>query len=287
MASSIKALLGRTKRYFQRIFRWFIVLSQVRGTRSNDKISLIVSALASIFTSFYRLDDWQDPVLLRDSVVDVKGVGTFSLKARSDELYHVCPFREACVISAISKYLQRGEVFIDAGANIGFYSVLASKIVGTSGSVIAIEMIESTASSLMHNIDLNHSLNVRIVKAAVTNKVAPNLRALYRSGSLGQATLIQGNREEGETHQSEIVSTIKLSEILKEFQQISILKLDLEGSELDALLSAGKSLEKISNIIFELLDPIDDTLPSFLIGHGYLLERLDGRNILAKKAFLT
>jgi FkbM family methyltransferase len=287
MASSIKQFAGRPKRYSQRIFRWLLLITQVRGTRLSDKISLVTSALLSIFTSLYRLDDWQDPVLLRDSLVDVKGVGSFSLKARTDELYHVCPFRESYVISAISKYLRNGEVFIDAGANIGFYSVLASRIVGSSGSVIAIEMIDSTASSLKRNTELNHASNIRIVQAAITSKTDPNIRAFYRTGSLGQASLIYGDIVEGEAHQSESVRTISLSEILKEFQQISILKMDLEGSELDALLSAGQNLEKVNSIIFELLDSSDNTLCSFLVGHGYLLERLDGRNILARRLLLN
>ena len=283
MLTAIKPLFGRPKRFCQRVFRWFLVLYQVRGSRLSDKFTLITSALLSPFIAFYRLDHWQDPVLLRDSLVDVKGVGSFFLKARSDELYHVCPFRERHVMSAISKYLRHGEVFIDAGANIGFYSILASSLVGPSGLVVAVEMIESTASSLKYNIELNGATNILVEHAALTSKADQSVNAFFRRGSLGQASLANVDIIGCEALSCESVGTISLSEILKEFQEISILKMDLEGSELDALLSAGENLRKINIIIFELLNSNDISLINFLNDHGYLLERLDGRNFLAKK----
>ena len=286
MLTTIKLLVGRPKRFCQRVFRWFPVLYQVRGSRLSDKFTLITSALLSPFIAFYRLDHWQDPVLLRDSLVDVKGVGSFFLKARSDELYHVCPFRERHVMSAISKYLRHGEVFIDAGANIGFYSILASSLVGSSGLVVAVEMIESTASSLKYNIELNGASNILIEQAALTSKADQSVNAFFRRGSLGQASLANVDRIGSVVLSCESVRTISLGEILKDFHEISILKMDLEGSELDALLSAGENLRKINIIIFELLNSSDISLITFLNDHGYLLERLDGRNFLAKKHFI-
>ena len=137
--------------------------------------------------------------------------------------------------------------------------------------------------SLKYNIELNGATNILVEHAALTSKADQSVNAFFRRGSLGQASLANVDIIGCEALSCESVGTISLSEILKEFQEISILKMDLEGSELDALLSAGENLRKINIIIFELLNSNDISLINFLNDHGYLLERLDGRNFLAKK----
>ena len=55
----------------------------------------------------------------------------------------------------IESLLQPGDVFIDIGANIGYYSLLATKLVGSSGIVIAIEASPSIYQRLLDNIERN------------------------------------------------------------------------------------------------------------------------------------
>jgi tRNA/tmRNA/rRNA uracil-C5-methylase (TrmA/RlmC/RlmD family) len=70
----------------------------------------------------------------------------------------------------IQERLAPGDIFIDVGANIGYYSLLASKLVGHSGSVVAIEPSPKIFSALQHNLALNHIENVRVVNMAVSDR---------------------------------------------------------------------------------------------------------------------
>jgi len=156
--------------YSSRIGRWFIILWQIRGLTGRDQLTLFFSALASPLISFSEPLKWQDPFLLADVKVNVPSVGRFHLRQKTDDLWHVLPWREKAIFKAISKYLRPGDVFIDAGANIGVYTVFAAKIVGPSGRVISVEMMPNTAKQLEQHIYFNGLKNVTIVKNANSGK---------------------------------------------------------------------------------------------------------------------
>jgi 23S rRNA U2552 (ribose-2'-O)-methylase RlmE/FtsJ len=46
---------------------------------------------------------------------------------------------EPDLVDALKKILREGDVFLDIGANEGFFSIIASKLVGKTGKVISIE----------------------------------------------------------------------------------------------------------------------------------------------------
>ncbi len=66
--------------------------------------------------------------------------------AEKGEVYEQSTFR------LIRRYLQKGDVFVDIGAHIGYYSVIAARIVGSAGKVFAFEPeIENYKKILEHN----------------------------------------------------------------------------------------------------------------------------------------
>lgn len=71
--------------------------------------------------------------------------------------------------SVIIKYLKKGDVFLDIGANIGYFSVIASAIVGKSGKVIAYEPDENNFRMLKKNIKVNALTNTIAFKAAISD----------------------------------------------------------------------------------------------------------------------
>lgn len=64
---------------------------------------------------------------------------------------------------AIRKILRPGDIFIDIGANIGYFSVLAARLVGPTGRVFAFEPVPPTVERLRHNIKINGVNNITIV----------------------------------------------------------------------------------------------------------------------------
>ncbi|MCR6496042.1 hypothetical protein LJB71_07295 [Thermomonas sp. S9] len=126
----IRRILRCILNYVCRLGRWVIILWQIRGAKIADEGVLWVSAFVAPVTSLSNLGGWQDPVLLWDATLNVQGFGVFRVRARTDDLWHVLPWRERRLFRVIRKFLGEGDVFVDAGANIGVFSVLASLIVG-------------------------------------------------------------------------------------------------------------------------------------------------------------
>jgi FkbM family methyltransferase len=147
-------------------------------------------------------------------------------------------------------FLSQGKVFVDAGANFGIYTIIASKLVGDSGKVLAFEPAAETYPILDHNVEINNMTNVKVFHAAVSDKTgkarfyhvdnAPN------SYSLGT---------DGEDTSFEEVSTITLEDAFRKegIEHFDLMKIDVEGAE-ELLLSGSKSLitQMKPHIIFEV-----------------------------------
>lgn len=126
-----------------------------------------------------------------------------------------------------------GDVFVDVGANIGYYTLLASTLVGSTGRVIAVEASPSICQRLRRNVEINGGANVSI----------HNVAASDRQGSVKLFKGPPGNPAETTTAESagfELeceVPAERLDALLApaDFRRARILKLDIEGAEYGAL----------------------------------------------------
>lgn len=84
------------------------------------------------------------------------------VKGGTDDFYQMIPGREKDVEEFIKLCLKTRSVFVDVGANIGYYTLIASKLVDLQGRVYTIEPIPSTATILKANVKLNGCSNVNI-----------------------------------------------------------------------------------------------------------------------------
>jgi len=291
--ANLKALLPKFLRQFlraclyyaQRVGRWSIILWQVRGVNWRDQWTIISSALASPYLALHNLLEWQDPILLDDAAVNVLGVGKFVLRKRTDDLWHVLPWREAVIFREISSCLRSGDIFIDAGANIGVYTVLASKLVGDSGRVICVEMMPDTADQLEHHIHLNSLQNVTVVRNALGDTDGGTVIASVEVGKYGKARISNEDRSDESIVRTGVVLTT-LDIISSEYSSVRLMKMDIEGAELAALVGGRNLLARLEFLIYESwgivkneCDPVD----TLLINAGFTLNLLDGNNWLARK----
>lgn len=275
----LRALLS----YVQRVSRWAIILWQVRGCGPRDQGVLLLSALAAPLLSVRGLGKWQDPILLRDAVVCVPGVGRFALRARTDDLWHVLPWREQAIADLLRDRLRPGDVFVDAGANIGVYTVLAARLVGPEGRVVSVEMMPDTAARLRAHIQLNQLQNVTLVERALSSQAGQVVVATVQPGKYGQATIARGSGRFGLG--SEVrVSTTTLDDVTVVMPRVRLMKMDVEGAEHDALSGAGNLLSRLDALVYESWgcqrdegNPVDRLLEA----SGFKLSQLDGNNWVA------
>ncbi|MCF8469392.1 MAG: FkbM family methyltransferase [Parvibaculum sp.] len=267
----------RLRTYLVRLMTWTRIIGPVRGVAARDKFWLWVSFLMSPLTSLRSLHIWRDPVLVHDVTADVEGVGLFALRAFTDDLWHVTPIRERAVLACIRDRLRPGDCFVDAGANIGFYSIEAAKMVGITGTVVAIEMMKENVAVLRDNIRMNRCDSMRVVEGAVSANEGEVLMVSMPAGSFGQASL---RRTDGETKYK--VNSTTFNSVLRDTPSIRLMKMDLEGAELDALKGGGDVLGRIEAIIFEHLDQDSHAhISSLLSAGGFKIEKLDSCNSLA------
>jgi FkbM family methyltransferase len=268
-------IAGRAERYLSRLIVWGQVMRQIRGADRDSSQALWSAFLWSPVSSLTNLDQWRDPVVGCDAKVEVPNIGRFNIRANSDDLYHLLRTRERAVFETISNVLRPGDCFVDAGANIGFYSVMAASKVGLGGRVIAVEMMPDTAAILRKHARLNGASQIEVVETALLDRAGGHVTAHVIDGKFGQAS-ISGSG----IGRAVNVEASTIDDVLRNVPVIRLLKMDLEGAEELALRGAQESLERIGAVIFERWTR-ETNVSRLLVARGFNVQSLDGRNMLA------
>jgi FkbM family methyltransferase len=162
-------------------------------------------------------------------------------------------------INFMKKNLKQGDVFFDIGANIGCYTLIASKITGTSGQVFAFEAIREVYEKLMFNIRLNQMTEIKAENVAIFEK--EELLNFYVSSreNIGMSSIFHHDTERGDTVQ---VQAISVDEYVKQnhINRIDFIKLDIEGAELHALNGMRETLKRFRPIL--LMELSTEVLPN-------------------------
>jgi FkbM family methyltransferase len=129
----------------------------------------------------------------------------------------------------IRRRLRPGDTFIDVGANIGYYSVLASTLVGDAGRIVAIEASPEIFRALQSNLSRNFVKNVRAANVAASDR--ESALKLFR-GHVYNSGLTTVVEEQGFEFECQ-VNAAPLSTILRseEIQTARLVKIDVEGAE--------------------------------------------------------
>lgn len=146
--------------------------------------------------------------------------------------------------------LSAGKTFVDVGANVGIYTLAASRIVGQSGRVIAFEPSVQSFPTLKENISLNGLTNVQAFRVALSDKAGEAF--LSHGDDPGKNSL--GN-DSWRERRGEEVETLSLDEALQEasVERVDVIKMDVEGAEELVLRGANKVVASHKPaIIFEV-----------------------------------
>ncbi|MFI4975596.1 MAG: FkbM family methyltransferase [Caulobacterales bacterium] len=148
---------------------------------------------------------------------------------------------EPNISSLVEDILRRGDVFVDLGAHIGYYTLLASKLVGSEGAVVAVEALPSNFAMLQENVSQNAAGNVRAVNCAVSDRRGDLTIFSGAFRNTGTATTIElpGRAVVGR------VASLPLDEILTgdERARVALIKIDIEGRELQVLQRLLETLD--------------------------------------------
>lgn len=157
----------------------------------------------------------------------------------------------------LRKILKKNDVFIDAGAHIGWYSLNASLLIGDKGRVIAFEPNPECINQFKNNILRNKFNNIILEKSALGDK--SGISKFWIGDDMG-GSLIKNNtlRLSGNKNLKTInVKVKKLDDYCKEkkIKNIKLIKIDVEGFELSVLKGALEILKKQAPaLMIEVLD---------------------------------
>lgn len=147
-----------------------------------------------------------------------------------------------------------GQVFLDIGANAGYFSLLASRCVGESGMVLAVEPNPAMVKQLRQNIERNGLTNIAIAEAACSDLV--EVRDLYvgNAYNTGNSSLSRDNLA---WTKSVKVTCTTVDLLVEEYglHHVDLVKIDVEGAELQVLRGMSTTLKHLRPKIITELSP--------------------------------
>lgn len=156
------------------------------------------------------------------------------------------------------QYIRAGDCVIDAGANIGLFSLLAAARVGHQGIVLAVEPNPVNFGSLENHIVKNGIRNIRAFPYALSDVDGGEV---WMGGQGIRAHILNEGESALQSEGRYRVPTITLDELLRrEDLAPRILKMDIEGAERLALTKARQMLEGVEAVAIEVHDPAGRTV---------------------------
>lgn len=136
----------------------------------------------------------------------------------------------------VQKNLKKGDIVLDIGAHIGYYTLLFAELVGPEGKVYAFEPNPDVMKVLKYNVKTNEFNNVVFIEKLVSGYVGS--RKLY----IPEVTDAASVRPMEKVRKIVEVETINIDAL--NYSKIDLVKMDIEGSEYVALLGMSETLAR-------------------------------------------
>ncbi len=246
------------------IFQKYLENKDIRNFKNNFSYYIYFRVLRNFLT--------HDLIL---NIYNFKVHGSIKKNKTSYFLLKKCEFGDYHELNTIKKFSDKNKLlFIDCGCNYGFYSFYTASL-SEKNLILSIEASKDTSDEFIKNLNLNGFKNVNFFNNAVSNTTDEKI-SFFESVN---------DWESSQTHNnfnfvSELkVKSIKIDSLLKQYSlkdYTVIIKLDVEGNEINVIKGALEAIKKsepliiieFSKYIFENKDNID-YLNNFLNEYDY------------------
>lgn len=194
---------------------------------------------------------------------------------------------ESGMIATLNASLTHGSTFVDLGANEGYFTVIGAGLCGPTGRVVAIEPQERLLPIISKNLHLNSLLNTIVVNAAITDRPGQVTLHLTSNTNSGGSGLHRHTKYPLPTQE---VAAMTLEQLLdvQGVKVVDLLKVDIEGSEYEALLGSPRLFQecRIKALALELHPTIladrgkdAEDIVALLTGAGYQKKQPFGNDL--------
>lgn len=178
------------------------------------------------------------------------------------------------------EYLHPGTTVLDVGANVGYYTVLASEKVGPKGVVFSFEPDPENFQLLKENLHLNSCKNVQAEQKAVTNQDA-EIEFTIEATNKGESAVASENSK-GKRYR---IPGVRIDTFLplQKVKKLDVIKIDIEGAEIQALQGMKQTIATSNSLTLfieynpsriKLYGSKPDDLLKLLEGLGFTLKTI-------------
>jgi FkbM family methyltransferase len=192
----------------------------------------------------------------------------------------------------VTRTLKEGQVLFDIGANVGYYTLLASRAVGDRGRVVAFEPFIRNVAFLARHVAMNHLSNVILMPYALSCVAGLTEFKPGRNNALGCLAGVGSERDAADRDQrspSVAVPSTTLDDFVAHHGLVpDAVKIDVEGAELLVLQGARQTLRRRGPKIFlsTHTEALRRDCVALLVGEGYDLTPIGAPSLESASEFL-
>ena len=155
------------------------------------------------------------------------------------------------LFACADRLLRPGDTIWDVGANVGLFAAAAAVRAGTQGRVIAFEPDAWLVQLLRRSAATQpaSSAPISVIPAAVGSAIALRSFAVARRGRASNAFTEYGSTQMGGVAQRQLVAAFNMDWLLTQLPAPDVIKIDVEGAELEALSGQTRMLEQVRPVI--------------------------------------
>jgi FkbM family methyltransferase len=192
------------------------------------------------------------------------------------------------LLMAAHKLVRAGDVIWDIGANIGLFSLAAAVCAGNRGEVVAFEPDVWLVQLLRRTSAVQPAAHARItvVPVAVACEISLRHFSIAVRSRASNALAGYGSSQMGGIEEQHIVATFNLDWLLATFRKPNVVKIDVEGAELEVLRNQHRILNEVRPVIIcEVGSETADEITEVLTSASYCL--FDGEKPLDKAQIIN
>ena len=218
--------------------------------------NVILAAVPPPAIRFLSRNQWRSPMLRRicawgaswvkgqDGVV-LHGAGQgLRFNAGASHSGFILGHHEPEVQELLTEVLRPGSVYYDAGANVGFFAVIAARLVGPSGKVVCFEPLPDNARQIEYNATLNGFSNITVCRDALGGSDRTEIFQTSAEPTWGMLSAVGKPPDQASGQISVSVRTLDSLRASSDFPPPDVIKIDIEGAEAEALMGASITLRE-------------------------------------------
>ena len=197
-----------------------------------------------------------------------------NVREHKNMLRRVLGLYEVNKVNALCAFLPPGGTFIDVGSNKGDFALIAAKRVGAAGTVIAFEPEPANCDWIRRSLDLNAAANVSLQPVALSD--TDGAAVLFLGEKSGWHSLVSTEARHSVAQITVAKRTLDSFLAERGSTRVDVLKIDVEGAELEVLRGARATLAANPHVVLLLdLHPQMGVnvaeVAAFLTGLGFTL----------------